>query len=244
MHCSQVFRSSVPSELLPSSPGGRPSGAAQGECGSTRATEWGVGPGGTVSHRGCCPAEISPAGYIQDDTLPGPVRSQGRVARAHRAATRLGSAWGQRRAPHGLAVTPGQPTASYAGCSIKELWASQIVTGIDASEGEYLATLFLNRDGCAQREQARSSKGSRGKRSCGTFRSSRSRISRSRISQAASARPHRSGRISQGRIGQAASARVASVRPISAGQAGRTAAAAQLPPRPENYLISGFTAAS
>ena len=45
MHCSRVFRSSVPSDLLPSSPCGRPSGAAQGECGSTRSMEWGVGPG-------------------------------------------------------------------------------------------------------------------------------------------------------------------------------------------------------
>ena len=66
MHCSRVFRSSAPSDLLPSSPGGRPSGTAQGECGSTRSMEWGVGPGGRVSMAG---------------RLPGPVRSQGRVAR-------------------------------------------------------------------------------------------------------------------------------------------------------------------
>jgi hypothetical protein len=80
VHCSQVFRSSGPSDLLPSSPGRCPSGTAQGESGSTRSKEWGVGPGGRVSHRGCCPAEISPAGHIREDTLPGPVRSQGRVA--------------------------------------------------------------------------------------------------------------------------------------------------------------------
>ncbi len=60
MHCSRVFRSSVRSDLLPSSPGRRPSGATQGECGSTRSMKWGVGPGGRVSHRGGCPAEISP----------------------------------------------------------------------------------------------------------------------------------------------------------------------------------------
>jgi hypothetical protein len=80
VHCSQVFRSSGPSDLLPSSPGRCPSRTAQGESGSTRSKEWGVGPGGRVSHRGCCPAEISPAGHIREDTLPGPVRSQGRVA--------------------------------------------------------------------------------------------------------------------------------------------------------------------
>jgi len=81
VHCSRVFRSSAPSDLLPSSPGGRPSGAAPGECGSTRSMEWGVGPGREVSHRGCCPAEILPAGHIGEGTLPGPVRSQGEVAR-------------------------------------------------------------------------------------------------------------------------------------------------------------------
>ena len=44
MHCSRVFRSSAPSDLLPSSPGGRPSGTAPGECGSTRSTEMGGRP--------------------------------------------------------------------------------------------------------------------------------------------------------------------------------------------------------
>ncbi len=67
MHCSLVFRSSVPSDLLSPSPGRCPSGVAQGECGSTRSMEWGVGPGGRVSHR--------------EGALPGPVRSQGWVAR-------------------------------------------------------------------------------------------------------------------------------------------------------------------
>jgi hypothetical protein len=81
VHCSRVFRSSAPSDLLPSSPGGRPSGTAQGECGSTRSMEWGVGPGGGVPHRGCCPAGKSPARHIPEGTLPGPVRSPGRVAR-------------------------------------------------------------------------------------------------------------------------------------------------------------------
>jgi hypothetical protein len=81
VHCSRVFRSSAPSDLLPSSPSGRPSGTAQGECGSTRSMEWGVGPGGGVPHRRCCPAGKSPARHIPEGTWPGPVRSQGRVAR-------------------------------------------------------------------------------------------------------------------------------------------------------------------
>jgi hypothetical protein len=81
VHCSRVFRSSAPSDLLPSSPCGCPSGTAQGECGSTRSMEWGVGPGGGVPHRRCCPAGKSPARHTPEGTLPGPVRSQGRVAR-------------------------------------------------------------------------------------------------------------------------------------------------------------------
>jgi hypothetical protein len=116
VHCSRVFRSSVPSDLLPSSPARCPSGIAHGECGSTRSKEWGVGPGGRVSHQGCCPAKILPAGHILEGTLPGPVRSQGEgravrdpelVVRAQRAATRLESAWEQWRALHELAVAPG-----------------------------------------------------------------------------------------------------------------------------------------
>ena len=44
MHCSRVFRSSAPSDHLPSSRGGAPRVPGQCECGSTRSTEWGVGP--------------------------------------------------------------------------------------------------------------------------------------------------------------------------------------------------------
>ena len=115
--------------------------------------EWGVGLGGGVPHRGCCPAETLPAGHILEGTLPGPVRSQGRVARAQRAATRLESAWEQWRALHGLAVAPGQPVVSYVGYSLKEPWGEpRVVIGIDADEAEYLAE-FLDRDECAQRGQ-------------------------------------------------------------------------------------------
>ena len=76
------------------------------------------------------------------------------VARAQRAATRLESAWEQWRALHGLAVAPGQPVVSYVGYSLKEPWGEpRVVIGIDADEAEYLAE-FLDRDECAQREQA------------------------------------------------------------------------------------------
>ncbi len=129
MHCSQVFRSSVPSDLLPSSPGRCPSGATQGECGSTRSREWGVGPGGRVSHRGCCPAEILPVRHIREGTFPGPVRSPGRVARcviqnwSHvlRVPRRACNQQGNSDARHGLAVAPAQPVASYVRYSLKEL---------------------------------------------------------------------------------------------------------------------------
>ena len=73
------------------------------------------------------------------------------VARAQRAAPRLESAWEQWRAPHGLAVAPGQPVVSYVGYSLKEPWGEpRVVIGIDADEAEYLAE-FLDRDECAQR---------------------------------------------------------------------------------------------
>ena len=90
----------------------------------------------------------------------GPLSGQGRtmrdpelVARAQRAATRLGSAWEQWRALHGLAGAPGQPVVSYVGCSLKEPRGEpRVVIGIDADEAEYLAEL-LDRDDCAQRGQ-------------------------------------------------------------------------------------------
>ena len=92
----------------------------------------------------------SPARHIPEGTLPGPVRSQGSVARcaiqklvarAQRAATRLESAREQWRALHGLAVAPGQPVVSYVGYSLKEPWGEpRVVIGIDADEAEYLAS--------------------------------------------------------------------------------------------------------
>jgi hypothetical protein len=79
--------------------------------------EWGVGPGGGVPHRGGCPAGTSIAGHILEGTLPGPVRSQGMVARcviqnwSHvlSAPRRAWSLHGNKSALYRLAVAPGQP---------------------------------------------------------------------------------------------------------------------------------------
>ena len=124
--------------------------------------EWGVGPGGGVPHRGCCPAGKSPARHIPEGTLPGPVRSQGRVARcviqnwshvlsAPRRAWNLHGNNGARCMDS--AVAPGQPVVSYVGYSLKDPWGEpRVVIGIDADESEYLAE-FLDRDKCARRGQ-------------------------------------------------------------------------------------------
>src|ERR1700750_1077797 len=103
--------------------------------------------------------EIAPPGTSRKARLPGPVRSQGRVARCviqnlvappQRAATRLESAWEQWLALHGLAVASRQPVVSYVGYSLKEPWGEpRVVIGIDADEAEYLPE-FLDPAECAQ----------------------------------------------------------------------------------------------
>jgi len=102
VHCSRVFRSSVPSDLVPYSPSGR---GARGEHGSTRSKEWGVGPGGAMSLRGCCPANEKP-GHIPEDTSPGPVHFQGRVARAGRCSTHRPPSGGGVRCRISLGTSP------------------------------------------------------------------------------------------------------------------------------------------
>ena len=103
-----------------------------------------------------------PARHIPEGTLPGPVRSQGRVARcviqnwshvlsAPRRAWNLHGNNGARCMDS--RVAPGQPVVSYVGYSLKEPWGEpRVVIGIDADEAEYLAE-FLDRDECAQRGQ-------------------------------------------------------------------------------------------
>ena len=77
VHCSRVSGRSAPSDLLPSSPAGRPSGTAQGECGSARSMGNGGGPRWRSAAPRGCPAGKSPARHIPEGALPGPVRSQG-----------------------------------------------------------------------------------------------------------------------------------------------------------------------
>jgi len=78
--CSQVFRSSVPSDLLPSSPAGvcqapfRMNAAALGQRNGGSASVAECHIKGAVRQRFA-------RRHIREDTLPGPVRSQGRVAR-------------------------------------------------------------------------------------------------------------------------------------------------------------------
>jgi hypothetical protein len=105
-----------------------------------------------------------------EDTPPGPVRSQGRVARcviqnwSHvlSAPRRAWNRHGNNGALHGRAVAPGQPVVSYVGYSLKEPWGEpRVVIGIDADEAEYLAD-FLDRDECAQHLQIPQQQGRRG----------------------------------------------------------------------------------
>lgn len=123
------------------------------------------GMGGRPRWRSAAPRVLSgresPARHIPEGTLPGPVRSQGRVARcviqnwSHvlSAPRRAWNLHGNNGALHGLAVAPGQPVVSYVGYSLKEPWGEpRVVIGIDADEAEYLAE-FLDRDECAQRGQ-------------------------------------------------------------------------------------------
>jgi hypothetical protein len=111
VHCSRVFRSSAPSEPLPSSPGGR-----LGRRTTVDAVALDQWNGGSAPVRRAT-STVLPGRADLEGMLPGPVRSQGRVARAQRAATRLESAWEQWRALHGLAVAPWQPVVSYVGYS-------------------------------------------------------------------------------------------------------------------------------
>jgi hypothetical protein len=115
--------------------------------------EWGVGPGGGVPHRGCCPAGKSPRQAHPGRRVAGagPLSGEGRTCSARRDAP--GICREQWRSLHGLAVAPGQPVVSYVGYSLKEPWGEpRVVIGIDADEAEYLAE-FLDRDECAQRGQ-------------------------------------------------------------------------------------------
>ena len=79
MHCSRVFRSSAPSDLLPS----RHAGACQvpPKVNAAALDQWngGSAPVAECRTEDAAQAGKSPARHIPEGTLPGPVRSQGRV---------------------------------------------------------------------------------------------------------------------------------------------------------------------
>jgi hypothetical protein len=81
VHCSRVFRSSAPSDLLPS----RRAGARQvpPKVNAAALDQWngGSAPVAECRTEDAAQAGKSPARHIPEGTLPGPVRSQGRVAR-------------------------------------------------------------------------------------------------------------------------------------------------------------------
>ena len=81
MHCSRVFRSSAPSDLLPSSPHGRLSGTARVNAAALDQWNGGSAPVAECRTEGAVRQGNRPARHIPEGTLPGSVRSQGRVAR-------------------------------------------------------------------------------------------------------------------------------------------------------------------
>lgn len=167
----------------------------QGECGSTRSMEWGVGPGGGVPHRGCCPAGKSPrqAHPGRHVAGAGPLSGEGRtmrdpelVARAQRAATRLESAWEQWRALHGLAVAPGQPVVSYVGYSLKDPGANP---GLSSGSTPTRPSTWPN-SSTAMNAHSADSRSCRSRHNCRRPRSSRCRSSRCLSSRSRSSRVH------------------------------------------------------
>ena len=131
MHCSRVFRSSVPSDLSPSSPGRCRQAPLRVNAAALDQRNGGSAPVAECHIEGAVRQSCCPAGHIREGTLPGPVRSQGRgahdsqgegahdpelVARAQRGATYLGSAWNN-GATAMNALSAGRPRASKHSCS-------------------------------------------------------------------------------------------------------------------------------
>jgi hypothetical protein len=135
VHCSRVFRSSVPSDLLPSSPCGRPSGTARANAAALDQWNGGSAPVAECRTEGAVRQGNRPARHIPEGTLPGPVRSQGRVVRcviqnwshvlsAPRRAWNLHGNNGARCMD--WAVAPGQPVVSFVGYSLKAPWGEPV----------------------------------------------------------------------------------------------------------------------
>jgi hypothetical protein len=97
VHCSRVFRSSAPSDLLPSSPGGRRQEPPRVNAAALDQWNGGSAPVQECRTEGCRPAGKSPARHIPGRHVAGagPLSGEGRTtrdpelaARAQRAATR------------------------------------------------------------------------------------------------------------------------------------------------------------
>jgi hypothetical protein len=80
VHCSQVFRSSVPSDLLPSSPAGAGQAPFRMNAAALDQGNGGSAPVAECHIEGAVRQSFARR-RIREDTVPGPVRSQGRVAR-------------------------------------------------------------------------------------------------------------------------------------------------------------------
>ena len=80
MHCSRVFRSSAPSDLLPSSPGGARQAPLRVNAAALDQWNGGSAPVAECRIGGAVRQGYRPPAH-PEGTLPGPVRSQGRVAR-------------------------------------------------------------------------------------------------------------------------------------------------------------------
>jgi len=192
VHCSRVFRSSAPSDLLPSSPRGRPSGTARVNAAALDQWNGGSAPVAECRTEGAVRQGNRPARHIPEGTFAGAGRSQGRAARcviqnwphvlsASRRAwicmgTMARAAWTRGRA--------GQPVVSYVGYSLKDPWSEpRVVIGIDADEPSTWpnSSTAMNAHNADSRSCRRRS--CRSTLSCRRPRSSRCRSSRSRSSR-------------------------------------------------------------
>ena len=144
MHCSRVFRSSVPSDLLPSSPGGAHQALVRMDAAALDQREWGVGPGGRCHIEGAVRQRFARR-HIREDTLPGPVRSQGEGRRCvirnwSHVLSAPRHAWNRHGTMARAARTRGRARA--AGSELRRLLAQRalgeprVVIGIDTDEAE------------------------------------------------------------------------------------------------------------
>ena len=108
MHCSRVFRSSVPSDLSPSSPGRCRQAPLRVNAAALDQRNGGSAPVAECHIEGAVRQSCCPAGHIREGTLPGPVRSQGegrtRFSGGGGARSRIGRTCSARRDVPGIGV--------------------------------------------------------------------------------------------------------------------------------------------